>query len=117
MLNLHGRILEIVSDNSVSRHVNADTIICVNDPYDYENSTKDVERHRRAKGYGQIPNKFFKPDGDLAKLLAKSENKTRLHNFSLKCMQGKLATHNKNIFFSVGRSCINLRAGVQEPHL
>ena len=29
-----------VADVKVSRHVNAVTIICVNDPYDYENSNK-----------------------------------------------------------------------------
>ena len=79
-----------VADVTVNRHVNAGTIICVNDPYDYENSTKDDERHRRAKGYGQIPNEFFKPDGEfpsrpkLARLLSKAENKIRLRSFTLK---------------------------------
>ena len=108
---------------SVNRHANASTIICVNDPYDYENSTKDEERHRRAQGYGQIPNEFFKPDGEfpsrpkLARILSKDENKTRLQSFILKCKQAKLGSHNKDLLYSVGQSCLNVRTGVQEQNL
>ena len=112
-----------VADVTVNRHVNAGTIICVNDPYDYENSTKDDERHRRAKGYGQIPNEFFPPDGEfpsrpkLARLLSIAENKMRLQSFTLKCLKAKLAKHDKNLYFSVGQSCMNVRTGAQEQHL
>ena len=108
---------------SVNRHANASTIICVKDPYDYENSTKEEERHRRAQGYGQIPNEFFKPDGEfpsrpkLARILSKDENKTRLQSFILKCKQAKLGSHNKDLLYSVGQSCLNVRTGVQEQNL
>ena len=112
-----------LSDIAVKRHSNANIIICVNDVYDYENCTKDDERARRAEGYGQIPNEFFKPESEfpskakLARILSKSENKIRLQKFTLKVLQQKMSTHNKTIMFSTGMSCINLRTMAQEQHL
>ena len=46
----------------LARHVNATTIICINDPYDYAESIKDDERELRIQGQGPIPNVYMKPD-------------------------------------------------------
>ena len=40
----------------LARHVNATTIICINDLYDYAESIKDDERQLRIQGQGPIPN-------------------------------------------------------------
>ena len=46
----------------LARHVRADRIICVNDPYDAANSTKDNEKDLRAQGKAHIPNTYMKLD-------------------------------------------------------
>ena len=45
----------------VARHVNATTIICINDPYDYAESIKDDEHELRIQGQGPILNVYMKP--------------------------------------------------------
>ena len=42
-------------------HVNATTIICINDPYDYAESIKDDERELHIQGQGPILNVYMKP--------------------------------------------------------
>jgi len=44
----------------LARHVNATTIICINDPYDYAESIKDNERDLCIQGQGPIPNVCMK---------------------------------------------------------
>ena len=46
----------------LARHVNASTIICINDPYDCTVSIKDDERALRIQGQGHIPNVLMKSD-------------------------------------------------------
>ena len=46
----------------LERHVDATTIISINDPYDYTESIKDDERELRIQGQGHIPNVFMKSD-------------------------------------------------------
>jgi hypothetical protein len=43
------------------RGLNAATIICINDPYDYAESIKDDERELCIQGQGPIPNVYMKP--------------------------------------------------------
>jgi len=44
----------------LARHVDATTIICINDIYDYAESIKDNERDLRIQGQGPIPNVYIK---------------------------------------------------------
>lgn len=70
----------------LARHVNATTIICINDPYDYKESIKDDERELRIQGQGHIPNVFMK-SGDtfpsackFKTILCSAGNKKRLQS-------------------------------------
>ncbi len=49
-----------ISSMILARHMDATTIICVNDPYDHTDSIKDDERELRIQGQGHIPNVFMK---------------------------------------------------------
>ena len=44
----------------LARHVNATSIICINDPYNYAESIKDDEHDLRIQGQGPIPNVYMK---------------------------------------------------------
>ena len=44
----------------LARHKDANSIICVNDPYGQTESIKDDERELRIQGHGHIPNVFMK---------------------------------------------------------
>ena len=44
----------------LARHVNATTIICITDLYDYAEPIKDDERDLRIQGQGPIPNVYMK---------------------------------------------------------
>ena len=45
----------------LARHVNATSIICINDPYDYAESIKDDEHELRIQGQSPILNVYIKP--------------------------------------------------------
>ena len=68
----------------IARHVDAERIICVNDPYDTPYSTKDDERDLRVQGTAHIPNTYMKlsdtfPSAQTFKtLLCNNSNKRRL---------------------------------------
>jgi hypothetical protein len=49
-----------VSSIILARHVNAERIICINDPYDAPYSNKDNERDMRVYGKVHIPNVYMK---------------------------------------------------------
>ena len=44
----------------LARHVDATTICCINDSYDYTESIKDDEQELHIQGQGHIPNVFMK---------------------------------------------------------
>ena len=46
----------------LARHVNASTIICINDPYDCTVSIGDDEHELHIQGQGHIPNVLMKLD-------------------------------------------------------
>ena len=68
----------------LARHMDAITIICINDPYDYTDSIKDDESELRIQGQGHIPNVFMKADDqfpssrEFKTILCSAGNKKRL---------------------------------------
>ena len=68
----------------LARHINASTIVCINDPYDCTVSIKDDERELRTQGQSHIPNVFVKSDDHFPSarvfktILCSAGNKKRL---------------------------------------
>ena len=68
----------------LARHVNATTITCINDPYDYAESIKDDECELHIQGQGPIPNVYMKPADlfptacNFKTILCSTSNKKRL---------------------------------------
>ena len=79
----------------LTRHSNAERIICVNDVYDTQHSIKDDERELRVQGMGHIPNEHFKPNDPFPstskfnKILCSKSNKIRLQKFSQNYLREK----------------------------
>ena len=71
----------------MARHVNADAITCVNDPYDLEMNTKDNDRDMRIQDQKLIPNVFMKSNDklpssrDFITMLCNAGHKKRVQNF------------------------------------
>ena len=98
----------------LARHGCADHIICVNDPYDAANSTKDDERDLRAQGKAHIPNTYMKLDDPfpsaraLTTLLCSVSNKGRLQKLICSYLNDIAQTVDAEIVYSVGSHCTNL---------
>ena len=107
----------------LARHINATTIICINDPYDYAESIKDDERDLRIQGQGPIPNVYMKP-ADLFPTACKF--KTILCSAgNKKCLQALIKTQfselsksiSQELVYSVGEDCVSLSTGDTEDRL
>ena len=101
----------------LARHVNATTIICIIDPYDYAESIKDDERELRIQGQGPIPNIYMKP-ADLfptackfKTILCSAGNKKRLQAL-IKAQLSELSKSiSQELVYSVGEDCVSLSTG------
>jgi hypothetical protein len=60
--NKWSNYVQTLSSIILSRHVAAECIICVNDPYDAAYSTIDDERDLRVQGKAHVPNTYMKLD-------------------------------------------------------
>ena len=107
----------------LARHVNATTIICINDPCDYAESIKYYERELHIQGQVPIPNVYVKP-ADLFPTACKF--KTILCSASnKKCLKGLLKAQlselsksiNQELIYSVGEDCVSLSSGNAEDSL
>ncbi len=109
------------SDKIVSivlfRHVDADTIICINDPYDQSYCIKDDERDLRSQLQGVIPNVYMKRSEPfpLAKhfktLLCSGANKMRLQELIKTAFCTAAQDTEKKLLYSVGSICIDTKSG------
>ena len=109
-----------VCSKILSRHPNAERIICVNDDYDTQHSIKDDERELRLQGMGHIPNEYFKPSdlfpstSKFNKILCSKTNKVRLQKFLQKCLTENAKNVNTKILYSIGKQCIDLSTDQQK---
>ena len=92
----------------LARHKDANSIICVNDPYGQTESIKDDERELRIQGHGHIPNVFMKAGDaflsarEFKTIMCSSGNKKRLKTM----MKAQLT----GIAQSIKRKCCTLYA-------
>ena len=105
----------------MNRHLNAKTVIFVNDPYDVIDSVKAEEHVRRNCIYGskngyikaidEIPNKT-----NLSTFFSNKSNKIRLQNY-LKVEFQKLSQSfpGKELIYSIQRNCEDLKTGINIP--
>ncbi len=101
----------------LERHVNASTIICINDPYDCTVSIKDDERELRIQGQGHIPNVFMKSDDQFPSprvfktILCSAGNKKRLQA-QIKIQLSEISQSiTQELIYSVGEECVSLSSG------
>lgn len=103
-----------VSSIILARHSDAFKIICVNDPYDAELSTKDDERDLRVQGKTYVPNTYMKledpfPSAKAFKtLLCSISNKGRLQKLICHYLTDLAQSLDIEIVYSVGPHCTNL---------
>ena len=98
------------------RHLNAVTLVLVNDPYDLQYTLKDAERASRSKGqivprvYPKLHEKFPSAT-DFKRLLCSSENKSRIQNL----VKNKLLITDRSnlpdIIYSCGSTAVDLKTG------
>ena len=98
----------------LAQHVSATTIICIIDPHDYAESTKDDEHELRIQGQGPIPNVYMKP----VDLFPMAPFKTILCTAgNKKCLQALIKTHqlselsksiNQELVYSVDEDCVRV---------
>ena len=107
----------------VARHVNATSIICINDPYDYAESIKDDKRELRIQGHGPILNVYMKPADlfptacNFKTILCSASNKNCLQA-QIKAQLSKLSMSiNQKLIYSVGEDCVSLSSGNAEDNL
>lgn len=110
-------------DFVLSRHPNAERIICVNDSYDQDYNIKDCERMLRQKQM-PIKNVFIKVDDkfpsskDFHTLLGKPSNKIRLQAFLQRAFQRVAErTGTEIVYCVVGSYARNLTTGKDLPEL
>ena len=107
----------------LARHVNATTIICINDPYDYAESIKDDERELCIQGQGPIPNVNMKPADlfpttcNFKTILCRASNKKRLQALIKAQLQELSKSINQELIYSVGEDCVSLSSGDTEDSL
>ncbi len=108
-----------VSSIMLARHESAQSIICVNDPYDATHSTKDDERDLRIQGNKHVPNIYIKLDDqfpsarEFKTFLCSTSNKTRLQKLLCSHLTELAQRSNTEIVYSVGSKCMNL--STQQP--
>ena len=107
----------------LARHVNATTIMCINDPYDYAECIKDDERELRIQGQGPIRNVYMKPADlfstacNFKTILCSASNKKRLQA-QIKAQLSELSRSiNQKLIYSVGDDCVSLSSGNAEDSL
>ncbi|MES9882370.1 MAG: hypothetical protein ABW185_15975 [Sedimenticola sp.] len=112
-----------VSSMVLTRHADATTIICVNDPYDHTESIKDDERELRIQGQGHVPNVFMK-SGDkfpsareFKTVLCSSGNKKRLQVLIKASLCHVAQSTKQALLYSVGEDCVRLQSGEVEESL
>ena len=108
-----GDYSEQVAHAILRRHKHAELIICVNDPYDQQQTIKDSERLLRDKN-APISNVYMKwvdkfpAMKDFHLLLGKSENKIRLQTFLESGFYNSAERSAVEIIYCVGDSAANL---------
>jgi hypothetical protein len=106
-----------------AHHVDATTIVCINDPYDRTESIKDDERELRIQGKGHIPNVYMKLTDkfpsirDFKTFLCSSANKKRLQTLIRSQLCEIAHSINQVLLYSVGEDCVNLSSGNVLPDL
>ena len=107
----------------LSRHGNAERIICVNNNYSQISSIKDSERILR-QSKKQVPNVYMKAEHQFPNameyndILSKSENKSRLQGFLKSQLQMTADSTDTEIIYIVdGESSENLSRHDFENHL
>ena len=105
----------------LNRHLNAKTVIFVNDPHDVIDSVKAEEHVRRNCIYGsknvyikaidELPNKT-----NLSTFFSNKSNKIRLQNY-LKVEFQKLSQSfpGKELIYSIQRNCEDFKTGINIP--
>ena len=101
----------------MARHVNADAITCVNDPYDLEMNTKDNDRDMRIQDQKLIPNVFMKSNDklpssrDFRTMLCNAGHKKRVQNFINIQSMVYFKSASQKVVYSAGEECIELTDG------
>ena len=106
----------------MNRHLNAKTVIFVNDPYDVIDSVKTEEHVRRNCIY-ESKNVYIKPIDELpnktnlSTFFSNKSNKIRLQNY-LKVEFQKLSQSfpGKELIYSIQRNCEELKTGINIPY-
>ena len=107
-----GNYTNKIASMILARHVDATTIICINDPYDYTESIKDDERELRIQGQNHIPNVFMKSDDqfpsarEFKTILCSAGNKKRQQNLIKAQLSEISQSINQELLYSVGEECI-----------
>jgi len=103
-----------VSSIILARHSLPERIICVNDPYNVQHSTKYNERDLKVHGKIHVPNTYMKlrdplPSAqELKTLLCSDSNKGRLQKLLCDYLTNVAESVNVDIAYSVGSHCTNL---------
>ncbi len=102
----------------ISRHIDAQLIILVNDKYDLPFSIKDDEHDRRAAKYPHVPNVFPKPKDtfpaspEFNKIMTNSGNKVRLQQLVKEQLKTQVGRVQGDIIYCEGDKSTNLSTGV-----
>ena len=104
---------------SSSFHESAESIFCINDPYDAPHSAKDNEQDLQIQGNKHVPNIYMKLDdkfpsaGEFKTLLCSTGNKTRLQKLLFSYLTDLAQGLSIEIVYSDGSKCMNL--STQQP--
>ena len=107
----------------LARHKDANSIICVNDPYGQTESIKDDERELRIQGHGHILNVFMKagdafPSAREFKTIMCSSGNTKRLKTMIKAHITDIAQSTKqDVLYSVGEECTSLSSGISLDEL
>lgn len=107
----------------LARHAAATTIICINDPYDRNESIKDDERELRMQGQDCIPNVYMKSSNkfpsprDFKTFLCSGANKKRLQALIKSQLSNVAQSIDKVLLYSVGVECVNISSNGVEQDL
>ena len=102
----------------LARHTDANSIICVNDPYGQTESIKDDERELRIQGHGHILNVFMKAGDafpsarEFKTIMCSSGNKKRLKTMIKAQLTGIAQSIKQEVLYSVGEECTSLSSGI-----
>ena len=107
----------------LARHKDANSIICVNDPYGQTESIKYDERELRIQGHGHIPNVFMKAGDafpsarEFNTIMCISGNKKRLQTMIKAQLTGIAPSIKQEVLYSVGEECTSLSSGTSLDEL